>query len=1145
MDFVHLHNHSEYSILDGAIRIQQLIKFAVQHNMSAIALTDHGNMFGIIEFYEEARKAGIKPIIGQEFYIAPGSRFHKQSTRASNEENAYHLILLAENCEGYKNLIKLSSLGYLEGFYYKPRIDWELLTKYNKGLIASTSCIAGEIPSLILEGKIKEAYKRTQEFADLFGKDRFYLELQYHNLKEQKQVNAQLIEMASKMNIGLIATNDAHYVSKEDAYYHDVLLCIQTGKLLNDQSRMRFPNDQFYLKTPQEMEKIFDDYPDALYNTVKIAEMTDCQIPLGNPILPNFDVPDGYTKDSYLTELVYNGARQRFGGSIPEHVKERIDYELSVIKRMQFSGYFLIVWDFIQFAKNNGIPVGPGRGSAAGSMVSYCLGITQLDPIQYNLLFERFLNPERNEMPDMDIDFCALRRDEVIEYVKRKYGEDHVSQIITFNKMKSKGAIRDVARALNIPLPQVNALTKLIHYDDLEDALKNSEELQQLYKSNDAGKQLIDIALKVEGLTRSAGKHAAGVVISRDPLTEYVPLYVDPKDGSISSQYEKMSLEKAGLVKMDFLGLANLTIIDMCIRLIKKHRNIDIDINSIPLDDAKTFKLLQKADTMGVFQLESGGMQNILLKLGPTNLDDIIAIVALYRPGPLDSGMVEQYIERKRDPKKIEYLHPSLEPILKDTLGVIVYQEQVMLISQVMGGFTLPEADKLRKAMSKKLPEIIDAMGTKFVKGAIAKGIDGAIATKTWELMATFGRYGFNKSHSAAYALVSYQTAYLKAHYPLEFMTALLTAQVDKIEDIAKYYADCKAKGIQVLPPDINNSQRDFSIEGKSIRYGLIAIKGVGDKAIESILQAREKKSGFKDLTEFFTSIDLMTVNKGVLESLIKAGAFDSLYPNRAALFASVDIMLETARQLQQDIATGQGDLFGASDTSFSRIHIEPASIADWPENQKLQYEKEVLGIYASSHPLSRYAKDIEKLACTPIKDLEENVNGAPITLVGVLNNVQIKQSQKGNKFAQAVMEDLTGSINVLFMPQTLSEYESLIVSQDPVVITGTVEIENDKPSRMLANKVLPLTQFKLTQISELHIIINPIGTDTEMLEKIKKILQRYQGNKPVFFHVRHPNGKENIVKANPLYHIKPHQKLLDSLVSIVGKDGFFYTIGC
>ena len=1145
MDFVHLHNHSEYSILDGAIRIQQLIQFAVNNAMPAIALTDHGNMFGTIEFYEEAHKAGIKPIIGQEFYIAPGSRFYKQSTRGSNDENAYHLILLAQNYEGYKNLVKLSSLGYLEGFYYKPRIDWELLTQYSTGLIASTACIAGEIPSLILDGKVSHAYKRASEFADLFGKDKFFLELQDHNLKEQKKVNEELIKMAAQLNVGLIATNDAHYLNKDDAYYHDVLLCIQTGKSLNDQKRMRFPNAEFYLKTPGQMETIFEDYPDALYNTVKIAEMIDCQIPLGNAILPNFEVPEGYTKDSYLTELVNTGAQKRFGAIVPDYVKNRIEYELSVIQRMQFSGYFLVVWDFIQFAKQHGIPVGPGRGSAAGSMVSYCLEITELDPMKYNLLFERFLNPERNEMPDMDIDFCALRRDEVIDYVKQKYGEDHVSQIITFNKMKSKGAIRDVARALEIPLQQVNALTKLIRHEDLEEALQASDELKQLYKTNDTGKQLITIAKKVEGLTRSAGKHAAGVVISREPLMEHVPLYRDPKDGSISSQYEKVSLEKAGLVKMDFLGLANLTIIDTCIKLIKKHKNIAIDIAAIPLDDAKTYKLLQKADTMGVFQLESSGMQNILLKLGPTNFDDIIAIVALYRPGPLDSGMVEEFIERKRNPQKVEYLHPSLEPILKDTMGVIVYQEQVMLISQVMGGFTLPDADKLRKAMSKKKMDIIDAMEDKFVQGAKQKKIDESVARTMYDLMRTFGRYGFNKSHSAAYALVSYQTAYLKAHYPLEFMTALLTAQVDNIDNIAKYYTDCKAKGIAVLPPDINHSYRDFSIEGKAIRYGLISIKGVGDKAIESIIEAREKVDSFHDLTQFFTHIDLMTVNKGVIESLIKAGAFDPVYPNRGELFASVDVMLEKARNMQQDISTGQGDLFGASDKQFSRINIEPAPTADWTENVKLQYEKEVLGIYVSAHPLSRYAKDIEKFACTPIKDLENNVNGSPITLVGILNNVQIKQSQKGNKFAQAAIEDLTGSLQVLLMPQTLSEYETLITSQEPVVITGTVEIENEKPSRMIAQKIFQFTQFQLTQISELHIIINPIGTNTELLEKIKKLLQRFQGNKPVYFHVRLPNGNENIIKANPLYHIKPDKKLMDGLTAIVGKDGITYSIGC
>ncbi len=1145
MKFIHLHNHSDYSILDGAITIDKMVQAAVDMDMPGIALTDHGNMFGAVEFYQKASAAGIKPIIGQEFYMAPASRHTKQKQKGDGE-SAYHLLLLAENFEGYKNLLKLSSIGYLEGFYYKPRIDWEVLQQYSSGLICGSACIGGQIPVNILQGRPDEAREVAGRFKELFGPERFYLEMQDHGLEEQAIVNSELVKMSSEMNIPLIATNDAHYTKKEDAFSHEVLLCIQTGKTLNDQNRMKFGTQEFYLKSSQEMEKIFSDYPDALYNTYKIYEMIDCQVPLGNPILPHFEVPGGFNLDTYLSHLVNEGAAERFGAPVPGNVRERIEYELSVITSMQFSGYFLIVWDFINYARQAGIPVGPGRGSAAGSMVSYCLGITDLDPLRYNLLFERFLNPDRNEMPDMDIDFCAIRREEVIDYVKEKYGDDRVSQIITFNRMKAKAVIKDVARVLDIPFQEANQISKLITADSLDEALKTSKEFQEMHKNDKIGKQLIDISLTLEGLARSAGKHAAGVVISRDPLTEYVPLYKDPREGGTSSQYEKGTLEAAGLVKMDFLGLKNLTIIDRCLNFIKEEKGIDIDISQIPLDDPKTFELLQTADTRGVFQLESGGMQNILRKLGPTTFDDIIAIVALYRPGPLDSGMVDEFIKRKHKPEEVSYLHKSLEDILRDTLGVIVYQEQVMLISQVMGGFTLPEADKLRKAMSKKKLDIIDQMETKFIKGAKEQDIDGKVAAEIYDMMRNFGRYGFNKSHSAAYALVSYQTAYLKAHYPVEYMTALLSAQPDNTDEVVKYYNDCKASGIQVLPPDVNSSVGNFSIEKGSVRFGMSAIKGIGSRVIDAIVEAREEKGPFENLADLLERVPANALNRGTFEALIKSGAMDSLHDNRAQLFLSIESMIEDARRLHEDRTTGQGNLFSFNgNEKSSRMEIELVQSGCWQDSERLQKEKEVLGVYISGHPLGKYADELNKFSCTPVSQLEKKSDRAQVSIVGVIANLQVKNSRQGKRFATGTVEDLSGSIDALVFPKTYARYENMVHSEEPVFIEGTMKVEEGASPKVIVDKIQPLRQMRATLISELHISINPVGTDEDVLESIKNILKQYHGDCPVFFHIQLKKGEEQVVKVHPLYHITPSEVILRELSDVVGQESIHYSIGC
>ncbi|PKL39738.1 MAG: DNA polymerase III subunit alpha [Spirochaetae bacterium HGW-Spirochaetae-1] len=1142
MEFIHLHNHSDYSLLDGAITVGKLVKKAIDMGMPAIALTDHGNMFGAIEFYQKARKAGITPIIGQEFYMAPGSRLSKEFVKDSNEEKSYHLLLLAKNEKGYKNLLKLSSIGYTEGFYYKPRIDMEMLVKHSEGLICGSACLAGQIPRHIMKGQLKEARDLAGTYSEIFGRDNFYLELQDHGIPEQVQVNRELVAISSELNIPLIATNDAHYVNREDAYSHEILLCIQTGKTMKDENRMRFPGTEFYLKSGDEMRTLFAELPDAIYNTHKIFEMIDLTLDLGNPILPNFDVPQGYNLDSYLRHLVFEGVEMRYGKNVPEAVIQRIEYELTVITNMHFSGYFLIVWDFIKEARRMQIPVGPGRGSAAGSMVSFCLGITALDPLKYDLLFERFLNPDRNEMPDMDLDFCADRREEVIDYVKQKYGEDKVSQIITFNKMKAKLVVKDVARVMDIPFARANEISKMIAENTLQESLNKSPELQKLYKSGDVEKELIDISLRLEGLARSAGKHAAGVVISKGALTEYVPLYMEPKEGSISSQYEKNTLEQAGLVKMDFLGLKNLTVIDKCLKLIKKNTGLFVDIETIPLDDKATFGVLQRAETVGVFQLESSGMQNLLRRLGPTVFDDIIAVVALYRPGPLGSGMADDFVKRKRTPSLVKYEHPLLESILKDTLGVIIYQEQVMLISQVIGGFTMPEADKLRKAMGKKKMDIINELEEKFLAGAANNKIDKSFAEELYGQIKKFGEYGFNKSHSAAYALVTYQTAYLKAHYSIQYMTALLSTQPD---DVTMLINDCRRMGIEVLPPSINKSMFDFTIEGKKIRFGFSAIKGLGEKAIENIIKTREQCGTFNTLKDFFENISLLTVNKGVLEALVKAGAFEDIHKNRAQLFASIELLIDTARKLQEDKASGQGNLFSLGEGTQASVDIDLLDVAEWKDNERLLNEKEVLGLYVSGHPLARFEDEIRSFSSTTIGRLAEENNESDVSIVGVIHDFTVKRSQKsGKKYATGFLEDLEGTIELLAFARVVEKNEDLLMSNQPVMVSGKIEMDGDVPKKIIVNSVRALKDVRREAISAIHIKLDPIGVDEKILDMIKSTFLRYKGDCPIFFHVNERNDREKIIKVHNTFNITPSEGLVKDLSQILGQESIRYTIG-
>lgn len=1146
MEFVHLHNHTHYSVLDGAISVDKLLDKTSELGMTAVALTDHGNMCGAIEFYKKAKAKGIKPIIGQEFYIAPDSRLNRKYEKGMPTN--YHLLLIAENLEGYKNLLKLSSVGYVEGFYYKPRIDFETLKNNYKGLICASACLGGEIPSLIMRKKYDEARKVAQKYKDLFGENRYYLELQDHGIPEQKPVNEEIVKISAELDIPLIATNDAHYLNKDDAYAHSVLLCIQTGKTMDDETRMQFPSDEFYIKSPQEMEYLFADYPDALYNTQKIADMCDLELTLDEPILPEFEVPEGHTLDSFMEEIVYKGAHKNYGENLPDEVKKRIEYELSVIKSMKFSGYFLIVWDFIKYSNEQGIPVGPGRGSAAGSIVSYCMDITLLDPLKYNLLFERFLNPDRNEMPDMDIDFCGQRREEVIQYVRDKYGEDHVSQIMAFNTMQPKAAVKDVARALNIPFAEANQISKYIEEKTLKKSLDQSKELTEFYKGSELGKKLIDTAMKLEGLVRSFGKHAAGVVISKDILTEYVPLYKDTKDGGICAQYEKGNSESAGLVKMDFLGLKNLSIINHCLSLIKQNQGIDLDIQNIPLDDDKVYELLQEADTNGVFQLESSGMQSMLKRLGPTCFDDIIAAVALYRPGPLDSGMTDQFIKRKRNAKLVDYPHPTLEPVLNDTLGVIVYQEQVMKISQVMGGFSLAEADKLRKAMGKKKMEIVKDMEDKFLKGAKERKIDLKLAEEVYDAMSKFAEYGFNKSHAAAYGLVTYQTAYLKTHYRVEYMAALLSASTGEQKDITRYINDSRAKSIEILPPDINKSCLDFTIEENSkIRFGFRAIKGVGDKAIVSILNGRKEKESFESLKDFLENIDLSVVNKGVLESSIKAGAFDKIYENRASLFNSVDTLLETAKRLQIDKKSGQGNLFAAPTDSKqdddSAVHLAPTP--DWVESAKLNLEKEVLGLYLSGHPLAKYEQEIRAYSsCGSIAKLEDKIDnaGATVSVVGMIEAARRVITKKGKAMAIATLEDMESAVQIIIFPKTYEKYESLVFSTEPVMITGKLEVEDETTIKIFVEEIKTLNEARKKSISAIHINIDPIGLDDSIFNQLKNVLEEHKGACPIYFHVDLKKDDEKIVRAHRTFNIQPTDDLIKKLNNLIGDNCVRYS---
>src|SRR5262245_9968138 len=1067
--FVHLHCPTDNSVLDGANKVEKLFQRIKSIKHPAVAMTDHGNMFGAVEFYREAMKQGIKPIIGCEIYVAPTSRFEKKGVDKGPKEYNNHLILLAMNREGYRNLCKLVSLGYMEGFYYKPRIDKELLGELNGGLIALSACLQGEVCQALSAGNLDKAKTAAETYASIFN-DRYYIEIQDNKLAEQEKVNRLLVELAKDLSIPVVVTNDCHYGERADYHAHDVLLCVQTGKTVDEDNRLKMETDELYLKSAEEIKRAFEYCPDAVERTLEIADRCNVEIEFGKYHFPAFTPPKEISLDDYLDELAYDGLQERLEGIDDTAVKkvydDRVNDVLDVIKRMPFPGYFLVVADFINYAKRTGIPVGPGRGSSAGSLVAYALKITDLDPIRHVLLFERFLNPERRSMPDIDVDFCIRGRAQVIQYVKDKYGADRVAQIATFGTLKAKAAIKDVGRALGFSFAETDAIAKLVPapkqgFDyPLTESIKMESRLQDLLKSDPRVKNLMDHALRLEGLTRHASTHAAGVVLSNLPLVDHLPLFVD-KEGGIVTQFDMGSVEKIGLVKFDFLGLKTLTLIHDCLKLIETTRDVKVDIEHLPLDDKKTYRLLCNGNTTGVFQLESTGIREMTVKIRPNCFEDLVAILALYRPGPLDSGMAEEYIKRKHGKEKIKYLHPLSEPILKDTHGVIVYQEQVMQIAQVLGGYSMGDADILRRAMGKKDPEEMAAQRQRFVEGAQKKKIDAQRAAEIFDQMETFARYGFNKSHSAAYALVSYQTAFLKTHYPVEFMAGLMTSEMGDTDKVIKNLAECREREIEVLAPDINESRAHFTPVGDKIRFGLAAVKNVGEKAVEVILESRAKEGPFDSLYDFCRRVDLAAVNRRVIESLIKCGAFDSTQMSRARMLAALDEAIRVGQAFQRDSQSNQIDIFGllgGDNKAVKKLgHVYP-EVAEWSVQQSLAFEKEALGFYITGHPLDKYDKVIKKITTGTIAELKEKAAAGDVKISGVVSALKLRNTKKGDRYGSFNLEDKSGFVEVVAWPDVYRRSVEFLNSDDPIYVKGRIEVGEER-MQIFANEIIPLAQ--------------------------------------------------------------------------------------
>lgn len=1113
--FVHLHSHTEYSLFDGISRIGELVSHVKEMGQTALAITDHGVMYGAIYLYKECIKQGIKPIIGCEIYVTRGSRFDKSG---NGKEKLAHLILLAENNEGYQNLIKICSKAWTEGYYHRPRADHELLEKYHEGLIVTSACVGGEVPQAILNGDMDEARKVIEFYINTFGKDNYFLEIQNHGLPEEAAVRPVLASLAKEYGLGLVATNDFHYTKKEDARSQEIKLCISTGKTLDDPYHFHFANDEFYCKSGDEMRAILGNFPGAIENTRVIADRCNVELTFGEHKLPSFDVPEGETAASYLRKLCEKALPERYA-VVTDKERSRMDYELGVIDKMGFSDYFLIVMDFIHYAKSHGIPIGPGRGSAAGSIVSYLLHITEVDPLRFDLLFERFLNPARVSMPDIDTDLCYRRRGEVIEYLARKYGSDQVAQIITFGTLAARAVIRDVGRVTNMPLREVDRIAKMVPVGPgvtLKKTMEGSREFRDLYDSDTTVHRLIDHCLDLEGISRNSGTHAAGVVICSKPVEEYVPIQLT-QDGFIQTQYEKDQVEQLGLLKMDLLGLRNLTVIHDALEMIRENRGIDLDINKIPSEDEETCKMLCDGDTIGVFQSESSGFTSLLMQLHPERFEDLIPMVALYRPGPLGSGMAEDFIKRKHGKIPVEYPHPSLEPILKETYGVILYQEQVMQIASVMGGFSLGQADMLRRAMGHKEPEILQQNRETFVDGAVANGVDDRTANYVFDLMVHFAGYGFNKSHSVCYGWIAWQTAYLKAHYRPEFMAAMMTCYNGDRDKVSRYISDTRRAGVVIAAPDVNLSEAYFSVKGDKILFGLDGIQNVGEGAVRSIIEARKQGGPFKSLSDFVERADNRGLNSRACESLIRCGALDSLGANRSQLLAALPEALGDAQSIRNERASGQLNLFGGEETPETIVYPD---LPDMDPKEKIEWERKFLGFYVSGHPLDSYKEQLK--ACTPLYHLTAEGNqydGRMVTIGGTISRIKGTMTKKGQPMGYVTIEDYDGEVETVVFPSVWETVRPILAEDAAVAIRGRVQA-NERDVRVLAEEIIPLDKLRASAPSPagvLHLYIDAAHDSNEVSQRLAGLFQKHHGKTPVIMHMMR-TGQE--IHAAPKFYV-------------------------
>lgn len=1158
-DFVHLHVHTEYSLLDGAGRVERLVERAKDLGMKSLAITDHGVMYGVVDFYKKAKKHGVKPIIGCEVYVAARGMKDRDP---KYDSSMYHLVLLAKNQEGYNNLIKLVSTGFTEGFYYKPRVDVEVLKQHAGGLVALSACLAGEVAAMLMNGRYDSAKEAALRYREIFGEENFYLEVQDHGIQEQTLVNQEMVRLSKETGIPLVATNDVHYVDRDDSRPHDVLLCIQTGKTVEDGARLKFSGEEFYLKSEEEMYELFKYIPEAIENSNKIADMCNMDFVFGQVHLPEFEVPEGFTSNTYLKHLCFEGIKEKYS-EITTEINERAEYELSVITSMGYADYYLIVWDYVKFAKDNGIMVGPGRGSGAGSLVAYSIGITNIDPLKYHLIFERFLNPERISMPDFDVDFCYERRQEVIDYVIRKYGKGRVAQIITFGTMAARGAIRDVGRALNIPYAQVDLIAKKIPFElgmTIERALEVNPELKRLYDEDETVKQLIDMSKAVEGMPRHASTHAAGVVISKKDVTEYVPL--QKNEDVVTTQFPMGTLEELGLLKMDFLGLRTLTVIRDTLDIIRAKGQPVPDVDKLDYNDLKVYKMISDGETYGVFQLESNGMTQFMKELKPSSLEDIIAGISLYRPGPM--SQIPRYIQNKNNPSEVKYLHPKLENILKVTYGCIIYQEQVMQIVRDLGGYSLGRSDLVRRAMSKKKGDVMAKERENFIHGIVENGeiivpgcarngIDAEIASEIFDELGEFAKYGFVKSHAAAYAVIGYQTAWLKYYYPVEFTAALITSVMGSSGKVAEYIMHSKNLNIEVLPPDINESYIKFTVKENNIRFGLAAVKNVGINAIASIIRGREEKGSFKSLYDFLNKVDLSLINKRTVESLIKCGAFDSLGAKRSQMLAVYEKLMDSVQDQKKRNVEGQLSFFDTIESTDSMEQNVYPNMEEYPKNVLLSMEKEMLGLYVSGHPLFAYKEVLDRKTSITTADLikhdqdeepDKNIedlsyDGKKAIMGGIIAGVKQKSTKNNSLMAFAQLEDLYGTIELIVFPRTFEQYSSLLTVDNLVLVEGRISQREDEETKIICEKIIALNMEIPQNPGKLYVKINS-SEQPDILDHIKKILAGYKGEQPVYVVDEGKRAGENrahVMIADKSIWVNIKDELLDELSKLIGKQ--------